>query len=94
MERILLRASKERTGSRLGVVGRMEVYSVVGRVPGGGYRMGRYGSGDQLFPDKYWKPVDYWVWQDRTLNPRGAGHVDVGPAQSVETGIQGSGESE
>lgn len=44
MERILLRASKERTGSRLGVVGRMEVYLVVGRVPGGGYRMGRYGQ--------------------------------------------------
>lgn len=91
MEKILRRASKERTGSRLGAVGRMEVYSVVGR---DGPRLGRYGSGDQLFPDRYWKPEHYWKWQDRTLNPQAVGHVDVGPPEPVRNDPQESDESE
>lgn len=72
LERILERARKNVTGSRLGVVGPMEVQV---RGPSGMISIPAH----QYFQSKYWKADEYWDWQDNVWRAPPKGEVRVGP---------------
>ena len=77
LESVLERAKRSVTGSRLGFVGRVDVL-----VPGpdGNWEKIR---GTEYYADRFWKPQQYWHWQDQTWNAPGAGRVEVRPPQQI-----------
>lgn len=86
MKRILMRATRSRTGSRLGAVGTMRVHA--GMAGGAGNssvraRTSSYGTGDQLYASKYWKPAEYWAWQDEKWRPDGSGEIGMGSLEAI-----------
>lgn len=77
LERLLTRAKRNVTGSRVGNVGALTIM-----VPGPGGQWERI-SGEEYYSDKLWVPEQYWAWQDRTWKEPGTGRVDVLPAERV-----------
>lgn len=78
LERRLERGRRQITGSRVGFVGTLQVL-----VPSenGWMRL----SAEDYYSDRYWKPDQYFDWQDRIGRLPPAGVVEVGPLlQSME----------
>jgi len=72
----LLRAERRRvTGSRLGFVGNVQI---VIPSPTGDVSI----DASHYYQDKFWKPEEYWKWQERDWKPPAKGHVEVGPLKS------------
>jgi uncharacterized protein len=78
LEKILLRAKRNVTGSRVGNVG-----SLVIRIPTpNGYREVR---GEDYYAPQFWVPERYFQWQDQDwLQPQGK--VDVGDVEAAPAG--------
>ena len=79
LARELRRALREMTGSRTGFRGTLEVM-----VPGPG---GEWLTipGDKYYADRYWKPAQYWAWQDGIWRAPRKPMVEVGPLRKVDT---------
>jgi hypothetical protein len=73
--RALLLARRQITGSRTGHVGTL---SVSERLPNGDFEAV---DGALYYADKYWKPDQYWQWQDSLFEKLTEGNVEVGPLQ-------------
>ena len=72
------------TGSRTGHVGTMTINE---RLATGGYAQA---DAALYYADKYWKPEQYWEWQDSTWEKLPEGKVEVGPLQIFpESGAAG-----
>ena len=78
LETILERASRNVTGSRVGFVGRVDVL-----VPGPDGSWERI-RGTEYYDAQFWKPQQYWRWQDRTWKAPDAGRVEVHKPEQVE----------
>ena len=65
------------TGSRTGRVGTMSMYL---RNPDGSFASPVDGA--VYFAPKYWKPEQYWRWQDHTWTQPPEGTVEVGPIET------------
>lgn len=77
LDRLLLRAKRSATGSRLGSVGNLKII-----VPGpGGSSITIDGS--RYYDDRYWKPENYWAWQDSIWKDPPTGTVTVEPLEVV-----------
>lgn len=78
LEKLLERAMRKVTGSRTGFVGGVKIL-----VPGPN---GLWQSidGSQYYASKYWKPEQYWRWQDRTWKDPPTAHVDVQAPEQIE----------
>ena len=72
LERVLDRARRNVTGSRLGITGTLKV-QVYG--PGGWTTM----DGSVYFRPQLWNPDLYWEWQDSVWRAPPRGRVSVGP---------------
>jgi len=82
LERKLDRARRKITGSRTGFVGALKIM-----IPGpGGWTTI---NGDTYYADHYWKPKDYFAWQDKVWSAPPTGVVDIGP-MSTEAGTSES----
>jgi hypothetical protein len=71
-------ARRKITGSRTGFVGSLKVM-----VPGPG---GDWISldGSTYYADRYWRPKDYFEWQDQIMRTPQQGVVDVGPISTAD----------
>lgn len=67
------------TGSRVGFVGALQIH-----IPGPAGWMKVDGS--TYYADHYWRPTDYFAWQDQIWRNPPTGTVDVGPLQSLPGG--------
>lgn len=71
LEKRLKRARRETTGSRVGNVGNMRIL-----IPtASGWRTV---TGDEYYAETFWKPEQYWQWQDFDWKNPGQGSVEVG----------------
>ncbi len=77
LELAMKRGLRRMTGSRLGFVGALEI-----RLPGPG---GQYISvrGDEFYKAQYWKPSEYWYWNDQVWGAPSRGRVTVDPLISI-----------
>jgi hypothetical protein len=75
LTRRLERERRKITGSRTGFVGAITI-----QIPGPAGWMTV--SGDTYYADRYWKPQDYFAWQDEVWSAPPAGTVEVGPISS------------
>ena len=64
------------TGSRTGHVGTLVISQ---QLPDGRWNKT---DGTLYYADKYWKPEQYWQWQDRVWTQPPEGKVEVGPIQT------------
>lgn len=71
LTRMLERERRKLTGSRTGFVGNLII-----QIPGPAGWMTI--SGDAYYADHYWKPREYFAWQDRVWSAPPTGVVDVG----------------
>lgn len=77
LERLLKRERRNLTGSRVGSVGNLTI-----RIPTpNGMREVR---GSTFYQDKYWKPEQYWHWQDYDWKKPPQGDVSVGDVLTDE----------
>lgn len=69
------------TGSRVGWIGNLSIcLKSIGPV------CIEQRTGEQYYADRYWKPEQYWRWQDEVLRtPDRDGRVDVGAPKPVPT---------
>ena len=74
-DKALLLARRQITGSRTGHVGALIVSL---RLPNGDFETV---DGALYYADKYWKPEQYWEWQDSLFEKLPEGKVEVGPLQ-------------
>ena len=74
-DRALLLARRQFTGSRTGHVGAITISQ---RLPNGDFEAV---DGALYCADKYWKPEQYWQWQDSLFEKLPKGKVEVGPLQ-------------
>lgn len=72
----LRRGKNGMTGSRTGMVGNLQVTIFT---PTGEQTI----DGSQYYQDKFWKPEQYFKWQDETWKKPASGKVDIGPLQIV-----------
>lgn len=72
LERVLERARRSVTGSRVGVVGSLVVQV---RGPSGMIEIPAH----QYYDTKFWKADEYWEWQDEVWQAPPKGEVRVGP---------------
>jgi uncharacterized protein len=72
LERRLRQELRNVTGSRTGFVGAVQILLPS---PTGTMQI----DGSQFYQDKFWKPAEYWRWQDRAWKPEPKGSVEVGP---------------
>lgn len=77
LERLLARARRDITGSRVGNVGALKIL-----VPGPGGAAHSI-SGDDFYDDQFWEPARYWAWQDRAWKEAPTGRVDIQPIERV-----------
>lgn len=84
--KVLERARRNITGSRVGSVGALTVL-----VPGPGGLATRI-RGDQFYHPTLWRPERYWAWQDAIWREPRAGTVDVGEIMAAEDAAQPDGE--
>jgi uncharacterized protein len=89
LERHLTRGRRQATGSRVGMVGTMDIIGMAGtgmsphRVD---FRAGMRPptiSGEAYYAPKYWEPQMYWEWQDAQWTGPRSGDVTVLPLRSV-----------
>lgn len=78
LTRLLERERRKMTGSRVGFVGNL-IIQIPG--PAGWMTIG----GDTYYADRYWKPQEYFAWQDRVWSAPPSGVVDVGELRSEST---------
>lgn len=79
LERVLVSTRRQVTGSRVGWVGNLSIC-----LDPSEDSCSAVVTGEQYYADRYWKPNEYWEWQDRILlTPRATGEVDVGPLETV-----------
>ena len=71
LERLLTRARRNITGSRVGSVGALRIMIPT---PSGMREV----DGRQYFADKFWEPEQYWHWQDHDWKTPMEGEVSVG----------------
>ena len=74
------------TGSRVGAVhGRLTVSfpDGVGEPLYGGITTGAL-PGEDFYQDRYWKPAEYWAWQDRTWQRARTGGASVGELETLD----------
>ena len=71
LERLLRQARRNTTGSRVGSVGSLVIYIPT---PAGMRQV----DGSTFYQDKYWKPEQYWTWQDHDWKAPPRGTVSVG----------------
>ena len=76
MQRLLDRGRRNLTGSRVGFVGALKIM-----IPG---PAGAWISidGSKYYADKYWRPKDYFEWQDRVWDKPPVGTVSIGDIAS------------
>ncbi len=72
-DKALLYARRQITGSRTGHVGTLTVSQ---RLPTGDFESI---DGALYYAEKYWKPEQYWEWQDSLFEKLPEGKVEVGP---------------
>lgn len=77
LERLLRRAKRNITGTRVGFVGALKIL-----VPGPGGAAHSI-SGDDFYDDEFWEPARYWAWQDRAWKETPTGRVDIQPIERV-----------
>jgi uncharacterized protein len=79
---MLRRGLRQVTGSRVGFVGALQIH-----VPG---PEGSWTSidGSTYYADRYWRPRDYFAWQDEIWRNPPSGTVEVGPLDQA-TSSQG-----
>ncbi|WP_146907509.1 hypothetical protein [Arenimonas daejeonensis] len=71
LEKRLKQARRETTGSRVGSVGNLQI-----QIPtANGWRTVR---GEEYYAETFWKPEQYWQWQDFDWKHPGQGTVEVG----------------
>lgn len=83
LERLLRRAKRNVTGSRVGSVGNLQIM-----VPGPGGMMTTI-DGSRYYDEQYWEPEHYWAWQDSIWKDPPTGRVTVKPLEVVEDGAEG-----
>lgn len=76
IEAVLRRARSKTTGSRLGAVGALRIQISDGA--GGMLEV----DGSQYYASKYWKPEEYFTWQEKTWVDLPRGQVEVGDLES------------
>jgi len=80
LDRLLRRAQRNVTGSRVGSVGALTII-----IPGpGGIDMTIDGS--KYYDEQYWEPEHYWAWQDSIWKDPPVGTVTVNPLEVVDEG--------
>lgn len=76
LQRKLDAGRRKITGSRTGFVGALTIM-----IPGAtGWTTV---SGDTYYADHYWKPKEYFAWQDKVWSAPPQGVVDVGPVSAA-----------
>lgn len=88
MERELVRARQQVTGSRIGHIGALAMPGSIDQhgasnSPIDVASFGHVTDGSRYYDARYWDPKQYWQWQDRQWR-QAVGHVDVGPLQAVD----------
>ncbi len=78
IEAVLRRARSKTTGSRLGAVGALRIQISDGA--GGMMEV----DGSQYYASKYWKPEEYFTWQEKTWVDLPRGQVEVGELESSD----------
>lgn len=76
LERKLAQGRRQVTGSRTGFVGSLTIYVPI---PGGFTTV----DGSTYYADHYWRPKEYFAWQDQIWKDPPTGQVDVGPLQNL-----------
>lgn len=87
-ERVLARAKRNITGSRLGFVGNLTI-----EVPGPGGMNTRI-RGEDFYHPTLWQAERYWAWQESIWREPRVGTVDVGDVSVVEGGSSPDGAPE
>ncbi len=75
LEIALARARRNITGSHLGFVGYL---AITIDTPSGPQTI----DGSFYYQDKFWKPAQYWEWQDTAWKNPPTGKVDIGPLET------------
>jgi len=75
LEIALARARRNITGSHLGFVGYL---AITIDTPSGPQTV----DGSFYYQDKFWKPAQYWEWQDTAWKNPPTGKVDIGPLET------------
>lgn len=81
LEKVLRRAKRNVTGSRVGYVGNLTIIPHTGPLAGTGMTL----TGDQYYSPKYWQPDQYWRLQDAIWKAPLKGRVKVGELENVPT---------
>ena len=79
LENVLRKARNNITGSRVGYIGYL---AITIDTPSGQQTV----DGEFYYQDKFWKPAEYWQWQDTAWKNPPTGKVDIGPLQAQPTG--------
>lgn len=76
LEKALRQARSKVTGSRTGMVGSLSITIFTSSGP-------ETIDGSQYYQDKFWKPEQYFKWQDTAWKNPPKGNVDIGPLQTA-----------
>lgn len=78
---VILRRQRLMTGSRVGFIGPLRVYSFTGRSAGASFL-----RGDDYYKPDYWRPERYFKFQDRMWHapPPNEGKVEVGEVEQTD----------
>ena len=83
-EREMRRVRMERTGSRVGGMGALDVCKGAARTNAPGGSCGAPFSQGEYYADRYWEPAAYWRWQgDLLAAPQRQAGTDAGPAEQL-----------
>jgi uncharacterized protein len=86
LERLLRRAKRNMTGSRVGAVGNLRIIitSPGGPAPKpGDIEVAPGITGHHYYDDRFREPTEYWAWQDRAWKQAPTGRVDIQPIEPV-----------
>lgn len=92
LERHLARGKRQATGSRVGMVGLIDIIPMDGLQSRGSVMRVQAGmrpptiSGHAYYADKYWEPRAYWEWQDVQWTAPRTGEVTVLPLRELLEG--------
>lgn len=81
LENVLRKARNNITGSRVGHVGYL---AITIDTPSGPQTI----DGEFYYQDKFWKPSEYWQWQDTAWKNPPEGKVNIGPIQTKVEAIE------
>lgn len=83
LENVLRRERNNITGSRLGFVGYV---TITIDTPSGPQTV----DGEFYYQDKFWKPAEYWKWQDTAWKNPAVGTVNIGPIETKPAAVDKS----